>query len=366
MATTPVTNRLPSAHAGHVLFVTAETEPVAEQLAKVLNCRNIDCHRTGLAFAITLSEPFQRRELIFRLWAHLGESAHRKVHINSSHNTQCSATLEAYHQILNTEWFDDALENDWFTFYFQPIANVPSGSIVAHEALIRLELDRLYDGAAILSAAGLRGDLSEFDAYARRKAIASAGRHHHPGTLIFINIMPSSLRSPEACVEQALASIKGANLTAEEVVFEIVESEDHGNLESLKHACDLLRQAGLSLALDDVGSGHHKPPLIYEVRPQYVKLDRSVVNSLVNNGRATDFHRILEASTELGSIMIGEGVETEETATRLVERGVHWQQGYWIGRPVPERLLAPEDHVRLSLQRLADRLRKENNPRVRS
>jgi len=112
--------------------------------------------------------------------------------------------VETYARIVQTDWFDEALTHDQFSIYYQPIVDLVAGGAFAYECLIRFESDRVYNGGEIVGAATLRNDILKFDAYARAKAIRSAGGRKGPATKLFIASFPSAIYDPAPCLETTL------------------------------------------------------------------------------------------------------------------------------------------------------------------
>jgi len=107
----------------------------------------------------------------------------------------------------------------------------------------------------------------------------------------------------------------------------------------------LLRDAGFHLALDDMGSGDTGLALLGRLRPEYVKVDRSVVCSARDGGpgRAV-LAAIVAYAAESGAVVIAEGIETEEILHHLVRSAKTISrrarfiggQGYLLGRPAAQ------------------------------
>src|SRR5690349_13992766 len=98
-------------------------------------------------------------------------------------NGPCARSTNAFRNPCGdtTQWFERALAENRFEMWFQPIVDTTNGNILAHECLIRLSDDRLYNGGEIVDAARLRREIQSFDAYARRLAIHSAADESRTG-----------------------------------------------------------------------------------------------------------------------------------------------------------------------------------------
>jgi EAL domain-containing protein (putative c-di-GMP-specific phosphodiesterase class I) len=119
-----------------------------------------------------------------------------------------------------------------------------------------------------------------------------------------------------------------------------------------------LRTRGLRLAIDDAGAGFASLRHIVLLSPDLVKLDVTLIRGV---GEDEARHAVVTALTafasQIGARVVAEGVETAEELAALEEIGVHFAQGYYLGRPGPipadvdqawglASRLAPEDDLR--------------------
>jgi len=155
-------------------------------------------------------------------------------------------------------------------------------------------------------------------------------------SLLFINFFPTVVYDPVHCLRTTREAMRETGLQPDQIVFEVVESED---IVDRGHLLDILtryRAEGFRVALDDLGSGYASLNLLADLRPDFVKLDMELVR-----GAATDPLRrglvqaIVRAARDEGIRVIAEGVETLEVAELLAEIGVSLLQGYYFGRPSP-------------------------------
>jgi EAL domain-containing protein (putative c-di-GMP-specific phosphodiesterase class I) len=115
-----------------------------------------------------------------------------------------------------------------------------------------------------------------------------------------------------------------------------------------------LRERGLRVAVDDVGAGYASLRHVLELRPDIIKIDRSLVHGLADdNARRVAVTAFVALARDLGSTVIAEGVEDRSDYAAVRELGVHGAQGYLLGRPSthPDDLAAnrvrdPLDHLR--------------------
>ncbi len=146
---------------------------------------------------------------------------------------------------------------------------------------------------------------------------------------LFVNVHPRELLHESLYDARAPLS-----LAARRVVLEITEREDSTPLAELERRLADLRSMGFRIGIDDVGSGRAPLTSFAPLRPDYVKLDmtlvRSVDTSLVHQ-RAV--RSVVEVAMDMGIAVVAEGVETSGEWACLAQLHVDLFQGYLFGRP---------------------------------
>ncbi len=244
-----------------------------------------------------------------------------------------ASSLEDMGRLLDTSWFDQALRDDAFTTFFQPIVDTRAPRVFAHECLIRLLADRTYGGGEIIDTARSRGKVHVFDAYARRLSIRSAGQQFSSGTKVFVNFMPSSIYDPARCMASTIEELAKTNIKPEEIVFEVVESDRIQDVKQLRKICDYYRKERFGFALDDVGTGTNSLQMVCDLKPDYIKLDISLVSGISDPMYRSVVGKLAELADQFGFEVIAEGVETLETVQGLQAMGIYLMQGFYFCKP---------------------------------
>ncbi len=265
---------------------------------------------------------------------------------------------------LNSDWFDDALVHDRFSFHFQPIVDTGEGNVFAHECLVRLIGETSYNGGEIIQAATSQARVHEFDSYCRVKAIRSAAAQNRAGSKVFVNFLPTSIYDPRLCLKSTEAAVRATHLTPADVVFEVVESDGVSHVKHLLDIASYYRAAGFGFALDDVGTGANSLQMICDFKPDYIKLDKSLTARLEDPMRLTAVRKLTELAHEFGVAVIAEGIETAGQSEALQSIGIRYMQGWYFGYPAPQMNAAAEDLVRLA--RLLEREHSQPGMRYKS
>ena len=193
---------------------------------------------------------------------------------------------------------------------FQPIWDLSGTRVLGYEALARPRSDEL-SGPARRSRSPTRSAAatsSTRSAGARRCALAG---ELPTGALLFLNVSPQTLEHDALAGDSLVLAVRGAGYEPEQVVLEITERTD-ARKELLVPEAARLRALGFKLALDDVGAGNAGLEMLRALPVDFIKIDRAVVASAVEDrGARAVMLGIMAFARESGSFVIAEGIETE-------------------------------------------------------
>jgi EAL domain-containing protein (putative c-di-GMP-specific phosphodiesterase class I) len=123
------------------------------------------------------------------------------------------------------------------------------------------------------------------------------------------------------------------------LVIEITEHERVSSYEELALALKPLRQRGVRLAVDDTGAGYASLNHVLQLRPDIIKLDRSLVSHVpIDPARRALVTALVLLALELGSAVTAEGVETPQELATLATLGVDHAQGYLLAPPTTKNI----------------------------
>ncbi len=225
-----------------------------------------------------------------------------------------------------------------FTSVFQPVVSLAEGRAIGFEALLRLPPDLILNNpsAAFAAVTGTPA-LVELEIAAMETHLALATEL--PEGRLFLNLSPTALLDPRFCPGALSKRIQKAGFSPEQIVIEISETENVGDLELFAAALRPLRDEHFQLAIDDFGAGFANVRLLVELGPEFLKIDRALVTGAWQHPRKRVF---LETIGSLGlrvnCSVIAEGVETERDLATVRACGIRVVQGYFTGGPAP----APE------------------------
>lgn len=242
-------------------------------------------------------------------------------------------------RITWAERIREALEEDRFTLYAQPIVELSSGEVRQHELLLRM-LDERGDAIppAVFLGIAERFDLmQELDRWVVARAIRHMGEERRRGRdVVFeVNISGSSTGDPEllTIIEHELASngVDPANL-----VLEVTETTAVANVPRAQQFAARLAELGCRFALDDFGAGFGSFYYLKHLPFDLLKIDGEFVRSCTSS--TTDqllIRAAVDIARGLGKRTIAEYVGDDDTVALLRELGVDYGQGFHIGKPAP-------------------------------
>jgi EAL domain-containing protein (putative c-di-GMP-specific phosphodiesterase class I) len=128
-------------------------------------------------------------------------------------------------------------------------------------------------------------------------------------------------------------ALADTGMSRENIVFEVVESDMIRDSAHLRKICDYYRSRGFGFALDDVGTGANSLQMVCELRPEFIKLDKSLVQNVEKPTYGATVRKLVELADQFSVRVIAEGVENIHTMENLWLLGVQNMQGYLFGRP---------------------------------
>ena len=240
-----------------------------------------------------------------------------------------------------SSWIIEMIRDKRLTTFFQPIVRVAEpGQIFAHECLTRgvRPKGELVSPDRVFEAARNERVLTEVDRASRVGSITAFGRARAAGKA-FVNVNPT-VAFGAADMAATTAAVRAAGLKPEQIVFEIIESDNVADERRLVRIADSYRSKGFGVALDDFGSGYSGLKFLSAMRPDYVKLDKKLIQNIDQDPyRQRMAEQILTMARRLGATSVVEGIEREGEYHFVREAGADLAQGYLFGRPSAEPAL---------------------------
>lgn len=248
-------------------------------------------------------------------------------------------TAVAFERLALETDLQRALQNDEYLLHYQPKVDTRTKAMVGVEALLRWRHPKKgivppNDFIYLLEDMGLINAVGEWVLnHACRQARAWIDAGLQP-LRMSVNISAKQFCNP-SLVDTVRRALESSRLAPEYLELELTESmfiEDATrSIEMMKE----LKELGVSLSIDDFGSGYSSLTYLKEFPVDYLKIDRSFVRDLATNTKDAAIARAISAlAHSLNMKLVAEGVEDIEQAHFLEQQGCHELQGFLFGRPV--------------------------------
>ena len=236
-----------------------------------------------------------------------------------------SAELAAIEEIIN---------NGLITPVYQPVVHLQSGTAYGYEALSRISRPSIIRNSEELFAkSGSYGLASSLELLCRKKALNKVRELAIPGK-IFLNVSPALFQSSDH--ERGITAIllEELNIERSRIVFELTERTIIEDYDLFLRGVDHYREQGYSIAIDDLGSGYAGLQTLSRLEPEYVKLARFLIDAIdLSSTKQALVESLVSFCNKIGALVIAEGIERPEELEYLHSIGVHFGQGYLLGKP---------------------------------
>ncbi len=230
-----------------------------------------------------------------------------------------------------------ALTQERFVLYFQPIISLTHNAISHYEVLLRMldDSDQPLLPSEFIEVAERCGLIHDIDHMVLHKATAAMETAHHNGhdVKFTINLSAHSLSDPDLLplLEKLLTTTP---VPTKNFIFEITETAALADFSAACTLIDTIKKMGCHFALDDFGVGFSSFFYLRELPVDYVKIDGSFIRHLARN---RDDQMLVKSMNDVarwfGKQTIAEAVEDAETLTLLKSYNVNYAQGFYIGKP---------------------------------
>ena len=253
-------------------------------------------------------------------------------------NVTSGKALEKKIKIENS--IEKEIDNNRFFLEYQPVLDAKSKKIVGAEVLSRLnsESDGVLSPGSFLSAVDSVGITGKFDYYIFEKnckwiANDKAQREAYTYT---INFSRTTLCEPEFS-EKITDIVQKYDLKFSCLAIEILEDKEitgEDKKTMIKNLTEL-KNMGMSVLLDDFGSGFTGYDDLQSIDISIVKIDRSITRNAVTDTGFKILKNIVSTAKDIGFETLCEGIETKEQEEAVIKAGCDYLQGFYYYKPMP-------------------------------
>ncbi len=224
-----------------------------------------------------------------------------------------------------------ALESDNITVYFQAIKDVKTNTINKYECLARMiHEDKTYSPDIFL---GISKNAKQYPIITKRIIEKSFLYFKDKEGIEFsINLSIDDIVNEET-MEYLFEMLKKYQL-GNRLIIELLESEEINDFSLVNNFIKKIKEFDVKIAIDDFGSGYSNFSYIVNLKVDYLKIDSSLIENIDNNIDSRIIVKsIVDFARNIGVKTIAEKVHSKEIADIIIEIGVDFVQGYYIGKP---------------------------------
>jgi len=241
------------------------------------------------------------------------------------------------------ERINTALNKNYFVLYVQKIQPLKNKSLhhdldCHYEVLLRLsdQQNKLIPPMAFIPTAERYELMPAIDTWVINNLLYAIKEHQNDNAFIYtINVSGQSLGN-EDFNHFLIDQIKNCPISPKQLCFEITETAAIANMNQANALIAILREYGVSFALDDFGSGMSSFGYLKNFAVDYIKIDGSFIRDIVDDPMD---ELLVKSMNQMGQLLniktIAEFVENDEILQLLDEIGIDYVQGYGIERPKP-------------------------------
>ena len=319
-----------------VLRDTSDTRDVAGEVGELARDEGLSLDVSSSQSRLTGSVPVNAlRALRFAIETCLKDNGEGQP--NMAFDTALARTLREADQ------FRAVIRDKDFALHYQPIVALDSGAVHHFEALAR------FGGGPTAGTIQMAEELALIEGFDLAVAEKALQRLRAPGSgliKIAINVSGASL-SNDSYVQQLLRMTASAPLERRRLIVEVTESVALADVDAANRRLRGLREAGISLCIDDFGAGSASFDYVRGLSVDTVKIDGKFVKGLETDSRAqTLIAHLTELCGSLKLTTIAEMIETQAAADILRSLGVDYGQGWLFGKAEAEpRTVLPANDV---------------------
>lgn len=253
-----------------------------------------------------------------------------------------AASDRAEHERMQAwvERIRDGVRNNGFLLHYQPIIALDGGTREHYEAFLRMTAGAgaIVKPESFMAIAEEHGLLPVIDRWAISKAIEVLAKRRAAGhdTVLFVKITPASLAG-DGLVDFIGDRLAKFDLPGDHLVLELEESKVFTHLKSAQAFQTRLADLGVRVALEKFGAGLNSFQLLDHFDPQFLKIDRSLMEDLgksqENQGKVKE---IAARAREAGMLSIADYVQDAASMSVLFTSGVDYVKGHFLASAGPE------------------------------
>ncbi|GGA30173.1 EAL domain-containing protein [Paenibacillus physcomitrellae] len=246
------------------------------------------------------------------------------------------------HSLLAYRRFDEfqrIVRGRKLTSYFQPIFHLQNNDCLGFEVLNRPPISSHFPTTeSFYDFIGYTDQVFAFERFCRELSLErfkkAAVDSSAKDAVIFLNVHPEVLSDSNYRSGETLQLLSRFGFSPEQIVFELTERQAVQDYDAFERILSHYRSQGFRIAIDDAGSGYNSLKAIVSLKPEFIKLDKSLIRDVYRQPNQRKVVKLLQEFAEAsGTHIIAEGIESTDEISYLRSEGIEYGQGYALGRP---------------------------------
>ncbi len=218
--------------------------------------------------------------------------------------------------------------------YFQPMYCVKNPTYIKYEALMRLidiDNEKVFSVFPYLSIAKKIKLYKQMTRIMVEKVFAKFQNHDIEFSVNLCYEDIEDIRFTDYMIQKVKNFPYPKN-----IIFEIVETDFVKDFSIVESFTSSVRQLGCKIAIDDFGSGFSSMENILKLKPDFIKIDGSLIKNLDTSNKSKIIVKsIVNMARDLGVETVAEYVHSKEIKDIVIDLGVDYLQGFYLGEPKP-------------------------------
>ncbi|MFV1997142.1 MAG: EAL domain-containing protein [Acidiferrobacterales bacterium] len=234
----------------------------------------------------------------------------------------------------------EAIDNNEFVLYYQPIVGESNGDAEFYEVLLRMpdQDGKLVGPGAFFPAAERFGMMVEIDYWVIENSLRVLADYLSRGRNVRFSVnLSGHVFEDQALASRVVESLDKYKLNGKSVVFEVTEQAAVRYMDRASSLIQSLRNVGCQFALDDFGTGFSSYGYIKNLPIDFIKISGSFIEGIKKDKVDQAMVRsIVQVAQALGKQTVAEYIEDKTTLKMLQKMGIDYFQGMYFGEPLPE------------------------------
>lgn len=244
------------------------------------------------------------------------------------------------------------IEEKRITPVFQPIVSLTDGSVFGYEALSRIDMENYGISVEEMFILAQSCDVLWSLEYLCQKKALKAVRRQLGNKKLFLNVDPCVINDEKFKSGMTKHYLERYHISPDNIIFELTERTDLQTMEETFQATvEYYKKQHYNIAIDDFGNGYAGINRVCFLCPQYIKIDIAIVRDIHKDAvKSSMVESLVHFCQGAGIFLIAEGIECSQELDKLIELGVDYGQGYYLGRPSPD-LAFPKKSISKNIQK---------------